>query len=451
MNTNCGKEWTRKFLVNNFTKSFVTGPFKKNREKILLDREMALLPATQGVVEGQIQKEKILKEVVELEKLIKDLTRQKHTLLYTANNSNVAVNKERKFIRACPDEDCRGFLSTQWKCGLCESFTCPDCHVIKGADRNGPHTCNPDELATAQLLDKDTKPCPKCATGIFKIEGCDQMWCTQCHTAFSWKSGQIETNIHNPHFYEWQRRNGGGVAPRAPGDVLCGREITHRTAEEFRGPLGLSFAAFNESNLKKLSPEQLFMNIQTLIRGILHLKQDQMPGYRVDQVANNLDLRVKYMRNQIDKDTFQSRIHRDNKKHEKKREMNEILGMFIQAVTDIVYRALDYCKNNVNMAIFKKGTPEEKTKQVSEVNNILNEIDAIRLYSNECLAEIAETYDSKAMHIVLYISTAACSSSIQARPQYGNILVTVPEAFLKEGKKEKVKSIPTVVPAAIPV
>ena len=30
------------------------------------------------------------------------------------------VNKQRnEFVRACPDENCRGFLSTQWKCGVC--------------------------------------------------------------------------------------------------------------------------------------------------------------------------------------------------------------------------------------------------------------------------------------------------------------------------------------------
>ena len=33
------------------------------------------------------------------------------------------------------------------------------------------------------------------------------MWCTQCHTAFSWKSGQIQTRVHNPHYYEWLREN----------------------------------------------------------------------------------------------------------------------------------------------------------------------------------------------------------------------------------------------------
>ena len=48
------------------------------------------------------------------------------------------------------------------------------------------------------------------------------MWCVECHQAFSWKTGLVDTGVvHNPHFYEFQRNNNGTVA-RAPGDVLCG-------------------------------------------------------------------------------------------------------------------------------------------------------------------------------------------------------------------------------------
>ena len=65
---------------------------------------------------------------------------------------------------------------------------------MKGAKRDCEHTCNPDLVETAKLLAKDTKSCPTCQTKIFKIDGCDQMWCTQCHTAFSWKTGAIQTN-----------------------------------------------------------------------------------------------------------------------------------------------------------------------------------------------------------------------------------------------------------------
>jgi hypothetical protein len=57
MDTKCAKKWTRKFMVDNFPKTFINGAWKKHKEKILLDKEIALLPATQAVVEAEILKE----------------------------------------------------------------------------------------------------------------------------------------------------------------------------------------------------------------------------------------------------------------------------------------------------------------------------------------------------------------------------------------------------------
>lgn len=59
-------------------------------------------------------------------------------------------------------------------------------------------------------MEKDTKPCPKCASMIFRISGCNDMWCTVCHTSFDWVSGQIIINrhIHNPHMVDWVREHG---------------------------------------------------------------------------------------------------------------------------------------------------------------------------------------------------------------------------------------------------
>ena len=112
--------------------------------------------------------------------------REAQMKLVATNNNN---NNERQSIgRPCPKENCRGFLSSQWKCSVCDMWTCPECHQLKGFTRDAHHTCNPDDVATAKLLNSDTKPCPSCRTPIHKLVGCDQMWCTQCHTGFSWRS-----------------------------------------------------------------------------------------------------------------------------------------------------------------------------------------------------------------------------------------------------------------------
>jgi hypothetical protein len=91
--------------------------------------------------------------------------------LYQTANVTTTVERQ-EFIKSCPDTNCRGFLSSQWKCGICEKWACNLCHEIKGDARDAVHTCNPETVATVALLQNDTRPCPKCRTGIFKIDGC---------------------------------------------------------------------------------------------------------------------------------------------------------------------------------------------------------------------------------------------------------------------------------------
>jgi len=123
----------------------------------------------------------------------------------------------RAFIMACPASECRGFLDDSYKCGMCALVTCKSCHELV----SDAHVCNPDTVASVKALKAEARPCPTCAAVISKIDGCDQMWCTQCKTTFSWRTGQIETgNTHNPHFYAYMRANGG--LARAPGDVPGG-------------------------------------------------------------------------------------------------------------------------------------------------------------------------------------------------------------------------------------
>lgn len=68
--------------------------------------------------------------------------------------------------------DCNGFLSTAWKCGLCDWYSCSKCFTVKGAEHDTPHECKEDDLKTAELIRSDSKPCPNCGEFINKSSGC---------------------------------------------------------------------------------------------------------------------------------------------------------------------------------------------------------------------------------------------------------------------------------------
>lgn len=449
MNTSCGKAWTRKFVTDNFTASFVNGPLKNHKKNLLFERERGLLPATQPIVEEEIRKERLRealdknkqeeelrlvdlkkihctyllefrdlqfllsksclitvdtkeesenkeklqerndflkKELKIIRKEIMKITREHETIrmnmiiqMHPQNGleSGENTNNRHVFVRACPDEECRGFLSTQWKCGLCEKWACPDCHVVKGLTRNCDHTCNPDDVATAKLLANDTKPCPNCRTGIFKISGCDQMFCTQCHTGFSWKTGQIETRMHNPHYFEWIRRTretggggGGAQAERNPLEVLCGREIDNLFINDM-------LHIFNHYD-RRGRGKKTEGKVLNICRSLVELAEVVIPIYTVDDILNNQSLRVKYMRGKITEPIFKTQLLRHLKEHEKKKEYRDILVMFRNTVTDILYRY----KDSFSVADY---TNDQQLL-------ILDEIDALIVYVNECLLSIAKAY-----------------------------------------------------------
>lgn len=100
----------------------------------------------------------------------------------------------------CQFNGCRGFL-VDWQCGLCGNATCSECFKIAGED----HECNEDDMKTFEVMMATTKPCPNCKMAISKVAGCDQMFCTNCHFKFNWKSLSEERTIyfHNPHLTEY--------------------------------------------------------------------------------------------------------------------------------------------------------------------------------------------------------------------------------------------------------
>lgn len=390
MNVDCNKEWTRKYMVSVFTKSFMNKKWKKHREKVLYDQQVALLPSTQEAALYRKDRDDISGELREIKKKIRELRRYETNLglkLNMIDNGRYNRNSEVQsaFVRACPIEGCLGYLKHNWLCGLCKRLTCSKCYLVKDVD----HKCDEDDVKTAELMKNNTKPCPKCSTGIFKIDGCDQMWCTNCHTGFSWVTGRIETNVHNPHYFEWMRLNGREANFGREEYYVCGEELTNRTWTILDG-LMLNNGVPGEERKKMMYKIQSIMH--------LHGTGTHMRPRGIDEM--NEELRVMYLLKYIDEKQFKERTQRENKKNEKDRECYGIIILMIRMFTEIIFRLIEEMDKIKN-----EGLNVDNNNVIASMivmNKYNEEIDGLKEYVNECFGDIADTYGTQQKEIRFY-------------------------------------------------
>ena len=120
-----------------------------------------------------------------------------------------------------------------------------------------------------------------------------------------------------------------------------------------------------------------------------------MDRFVTDHVRDNQELRIKYLRNQIDENEFKRILQINNKRDNKKREIYNIYVLYVNTCTDILYRfytAIDD-PEYLQTITCKEDTIPLKT--------ILNEILQIYNYVDECFTEVAKTYKTTKHNIYI--------------------------------------------------
>lgn len=352
---NCKKEWNSEFMRTHFTKTFMDKEYRIHKENLLLEREKSLLPAAQE----EIEKERLLHEKdLEIQKLYQQIRELHHEKEHIRTRSS---RETRKFVRQCPMEECRGFLSSKWKCGTCATQFCSKCHELL----NDPHTCDSGILENVKAMESETRPCPNCGIPIFKINGCDQMFCVECQTAFSWKTGSIETGvIHNPHYYEWSRSQNREI--RNVNEIRCGGLVSLRMLRDIIIQL-------------KCSPRTQESILETFHRSVGHVQQEI--HYMTDIDFNphqDLYLRVAYLKNTIDEEYWKKQLYKRHKKRTKNRSLRDIRATYVDVVSGLL-------RDFVSLSI-----PYEHC--IEQCNSILD-------YCNEQIERLNRLYSCKLKYI----------------------------------------------------
>jgi hypothetical protein len=273
------------------------------------------------------------------------------------------------FVMKCSRQEgeCEGFVGTNWTCGLCSTAYCKDCREPFAADvPHEGHVCNEEKRLTVAALRKEAKPCPKCAAMISKIDGCDQMWCTQCRTAFSWRTGSIEENrVHNPHYFEWMRRNGElAPVPAAGADGACW------TPQQVQNHL-LRFPTSTARPFETSGWIRVIRHYEWETRRLRRGATDEEEERRV--------LRVKRLVNELDDTAWKVKLQRSEKARNKRQRVCQVLETFTQAGIDVLRGFLD---------------------ARSDQGALYTQLRDLETYCNEQLQRIGSRYKSEVPRIV---------------------------------------------------
>jgi hypothetical protein len=254
------------------------------------------------------------KKISELKPLIEQIEKEINSKLGegTLEDSLSSISMDEKKMEGHD-------TSMKLQCTICKTVACLDCHQ----ELSNSHVCNPETKQTVSLLKNDSKPCPNCRVLITKIDGCDQMWCVQCHKTFSWRSGMLTTErVHNPHYYEWQRRV--GAQAREVGDMPCGGPVT-----------------YTQISKVILKDPELCYEINAV--SAYHRFVEHMRACLADNRTNGevpetelVEFRLNYLENQINLSQWKDRLKRSVKKWEKIHSVYMIMRMFVD-MADVIF------------------------------------------------------------------------------------------------------------------
>ena len=400
----CKVPWDHDFIASAFPKTFVGKDLRAYREKVLFERQKAMLPETQA----EITRERGLVEaraLLDMARVYEDLGIAAKARKYRDEAYNVLgyhydheegasgakavkANKPDKPVRRCLDEGCRGFLMKRdWSCGICHIKACKHCMAdITEDDGDGEgegksHVCKEEDVATTKLLMSNTKPCPGCGIMISKVDGCSTMWCVECHTTFDWNTLEkdISGHAHNPHQLAWMRRNGQDI-PRAPGDIPhipqgpCGAE----------GGGGDVVMTFMQVRLRALRIDQdLFINAMGIVNHIRAM--GSIDAIMRRQEARHAVLRRQYLANNLSEEDFKRKLYVDERKIQRERAVRDVFALFRTQTNETIHHLIGLRATSNN----RQTVQTAKAAQAAQ-DTIL----ALAEYCNETLQTIARLYNT---------------------------------------------------------
>ena len=264
---------------------------------------------------------------------------------------------------------------------------------------------------------QNCRPCPECKSKIFKIAGCDTMWCTKCSSGFNWQTGMIITDVrslHNPHYTEFMRNNPEfkyqrqrhdptlppPVAPLqqlpqpAPDENLCDQvtleNINYPTLQQINAKI------FHLCVLQR----KKFENMQ---QNMAHMISFSRKRFIRANVHDDIVYALRYLTKKWDEKRWRICLEHHDRFRQTNQEYIDVLITWLVVLRDLFMKLLTY-RDSQYVPVLSSSThnhEEEVPDRISstEADHLFNQMNQISLYTNETLEMMNNIYKRKTEYV----------------------------------------------------
>ena len=257
------------------------------------------------------------------------------------------------------------------------------------------HICKEEDVESVKEIRKHSQQCPSCKIRIFRISGCDTMWCTNCNTGFNWRTGIIIQNVrelHNPHYAEFVSKNPNfkythnrNERSANPCDIL-----TLETYENFgydsvmRQFKHLFVTPSDSFNLNATNFNDIICQFQQLIG---HTREYAIVKFLQGNQYDELEYAYRYLKHTLNEKQWRIQIEHHERFGQTNREYADLTLLWLVVMRDLFEKYL--------MSPLRKNIDENETRE------FIKEMINITTYTNTLIADMNQLYNRKTNLIIM--------------------------------------------------
>lgn len=400
----CKRQWHNSFLYQSFKKSFLHTDYRSHLKNLWIEREKSLIPSTIPYVKAHQQLNQLNQRVNDVRQEIETKEQQIKNLkqeIYLLENQKVDLKVflghidesnskvELDLLMPCSKENCKGLVEkSTGKCVSCDQEFCKICFdSVTNDQQEGKHECDKIKMLSGKEINHNTKPCPKCATRIYKIDGCDMMFCTNCKVSFSWSKGSLLNGpIHNPHYFDWIHQQSLQISQSTQNIT---QNFQYANCDEVPDYIQHFFEPFEIISKGESHRYQCFDVLRNIIRSVVHFKMVELIWYTRETTVNHelqmRNLRIYFVLDKISQDGFVKSILLSERKRQKLIIVRNVIESYVNATNDCLHNLSRYLIDTASNLQNISPTSNLVSQVLQKIADSVDQMIQIRTYANETL------------------------------------------------------------------